>query len=187
MRLVELLAMELIEWPQNARAVQNRSRRVHFFNCEFSFTRDVWAGDDASIHRIDPACMPRLATDHATAIVTREQWQAERRRIEAAEKHAGKWNGEGLPPIGAQVMFENNQCEVIGHHEGVVVCAMDDYYENGCYDGFLATQLRPIDTRTPREKWIDEAMGIMKVHESWKHVMGNVYDAGLAKLPEDGE
>jgi hypothetical protein len=176
-KLVDILARELVEWPKRAEyTVQDADGRCW---AGAGNARYVSAAQGWSTHEeFKSFRLPSLATDHATAIVTREQWHAERRRIEVADKHAGKWTGEGLPPVGAPVMFESNQCEVIGYHDGLVVCAMDDDYENGCYDGFSARDLKPI--RTPREKWIEAA----HAEGCPTNIAALLFDASLARLPD---
>ena len=193
MKLVEILARELDEWPEDKAygeilcitqdndmsAASWEFKKPLFENGEWVHPQDI-AVDVWDLHS--------LATDHTTAIVTREMWEAERERIKL-DMYSGsittkpKWRGseDGLPPIGSQVMFKKNQCEVIGYHNGMVVCAMDDDYENGCYDGFLARDLRPIPT--DREKWIEAAMNYWD-HEMPRVSLEHIYDAGLAKLPD---
>lgn len=283
-RLVEILADEMQEWPEDPEYKEilsiTQDPDMSAVTWEYRnpvFKHDTW-GHPEDIP-VDGCELHALATDHATAIVTREQWQAERRRIEAGVKSdigspadpvknfrctvvpvsfepcwdsapvwadrfgmAGpasaavwfndekysymgeeteylfedsgcrgmsdiyhttprptnqQWTGEGLPPVGAPVMFESNQCGVIGYHDGLVVCAMDDDYENGCYDGFSARDLKPI--RTPREKWIEAAIASLNMDYSVQRETGTttqeyvenavvqVYDTMIAKLPEDGE
>ena len=172
MKLVEILARELGEWPEDAKAIaQDADACAHpYAATEIEYADGEWSpGVISSTYDVN---MAYLATDHATAIVTREMWEAERAKLQA---------GDGLPPIGAQVMFENHQCEVVGYHDGMVVCAMDDDYENGCYDGFSARDLRPIPT--DREKWIEAAMNYWD-HEMPRVSLEHIYDAGLAKLPD---
>jgi hypothetical protein len=81
MKLVELLAKELAEWPDAALIAQDG---------------DTWIGGYSAIPDIDnynnwmgKHCVcavfskgeHQLATDHATAIVTREMWEYERTRL----------------------------------------------------------------------------------------------------------
>jgi hypothetical protein len=63
MKLVELLAKELAEWPEGCRESEQDN------DGEIRFTGGCGIGHDF---------FSELATDHATAIVTREMWEAER-------------------------------------------------------------------------------------------------------------
>lgn len=198
MRLVELLARELDEWPE-----YDHFQEILCITQDDDMATNLWEYFDPHYYGgawgypkdtpVDYLEINELATDHATAIVTRKMWEDERERIKR-DMYSGsittkpQWRGpeDGLPPAGTMVMFRNHECEVVGHHDGVVVCAMDDDYENGCYDGFSARDLRPIDTRTPREKWIEAAA------QEWRDgnpidTMGAIYDTMIAKLPEDWE
>lgn len=98
MKLVEILARELEKWPEDggpvASIVQDPDGfayvRCNDDSDEFSFSQGEWIGvwsnpKTRKLH-ID------LSEDHATAIVTREMWQAERERI---AKPAKKANAEG--------------------------------------------------------------------------------------------
>jgi len=174
MKLVEILARELGEWPEGFEYMRRSGNTIYFCESNGGFTTGMKTSEN------EDGC-------HG-AWVTREMWEAERERIKL-DMYSGsittkpKWRGseDGLPPIGSQVMFKKNQCEVIGYHNGMVVCAMDDDYENGCYDGFLARDLRPIPT--DREKWIEAAMNYWD-HEMPRVSLEHIYDAGLAKLPD---
>jgi len=95
MKLVELLAKELKEWPEDggpvAAVVQDPDRtacvRPHDDADEFAFRQNEWIGvwhNSATARTLSD-----LATDHATAIVTRAQWEAEKARI--AGKVDGGW------------------------------------------------------------------------------------------------
>lgn len=101
MKLVEILARELGEWPENVtHAIQEGVDKYH---------RRVWTllGDSANTiyesgewllgHTVWPVhghsfAASDLASDYETAIITRYQWQAERDRIAAAGKpKEAKW------------------------------------------------------------------------------------------------
>jgi len=112
MKLVEILARELGEWPEDAKAIaQDADACAHPYDTtEIEYADGEWSfGVISSTYDVN---MAYLATDHATAIVTREMWEAERERIKL-DMYSGsittkpKWrvSEDGLPPIGAQVMF----------------------------------------------------------------------------------
>ena len=100
-------------------------------------------------------------------------------------------NGKGLPSVGAEVECQMGSGiwrsgKVIGHDDidgnPLAVCrVLDSYYD------FVASDLRPIDARTPREKWIEAADNAIGHGLSLHGKLGAIYDAGLAKLPEGGE
>src|SRR5690554_4541370 len=82
MKLVEILARELAEWPEGFEEIQQRGVDLYFYEACGAYTLGI---SDFSI-----------ATDHATAIVTREMWEAERAKLASP----AEWDGEGLPPVG---------------------------------------------------------------------------------------
>ena len=84
MKLVELLACELGEWPSEVQAMaQNPNTAIPYFNklrVEWDTTMGFWTGSDGhSI--IDFGETTKLSEDHTTAIVTREMWEAEKYRL----------------------------------------------------------------------------------------------------------
>lgn len=99
MKLVELLARELSEWPEKA------SHAVQHENGDVGFTYDGKPGRDKdhsdwSINALTASekaywligvakSISTIASDHATAIVTRADWTAERARIAKTAKNAG--------------------------------------------------------------------------------------------------
>lgn len=93
MKLLQLLARELKEWPEEATmAVQDADGQIKMAAGENPQNRNgqdrVWVRDDEVDHKIQHR-LRELATDHATAIVTRADWQAEKARI--AGKVDGGW------------------------------------------------------------------------------------------------
>ncbi len=98
MKLVELLARELGEWPENVAAmVQERNGRCHgcqsgdlFFDASDEEYNSAWYSKSCSWWPVtgteeysstgNPGKVIELADDYRAAIVTREQWQAERDR-----------------------------------------------------------------------------------------------------------
>lgn len=81
MKLVEILARELADWPELATAARQYGRTVRFY-------------DDGC--GMGCANFSEVATDRRTAIVTRAMWEAERAKMEGKTE----WDGEGLPPVG---------------------------------------------------------------------------------------
>lgn len=104
MKLVEILAKELKEWPEGAACVaQDRSGEVWpFMDTDIEIYKDdgQWGGGICPRHGWDSE-VSQLATDHSTAIVTREMWEQERAKGNA---EPAEWNGQGMPPVGAVVV-----------------------------------------------------------------------------------
>lgn len=129
-KLVEILARELEEWPKavggdgehpsEAMAQDGDGCLVRLdylavanpgqFNGE-DWSRVSWCG---------LGHYPELADDHATAIVTRAEWQdavdalkpdAQRFAEDYVEankdRHVKKWDGAGLPPVGVEFEFNH--------------------------------------------------------------------------------
>jgi len=92
MKLVELLAKELVEWPDGYRAiVQNPSGRMLPIDTRVVvFSAGQWDYHEATqeIYNAEFSSS-KLATDHATAIVTREMWAAERSRSVIGQRVTG--------------------------------------------------------------------------------------------------
>ena len=88
MKLVEILARELSEWPECVSITQDYDGDVGLYSISnpttFGAERAVWkfGGHIRSI-----AHLRRVASDHATAIVTRADWTAERARIAKPAEH----------------------------------------------------------------------------------------------------
>ncbi|MDT3523226.1 hypothetical protein ROM83_04445 [Cronobacter sakazakii] len=102
MKLIDLLVQELPKrggWPEKARlVVQDSSGYVNFFiNQQPVYFDNHWVGGDWIVSTNFYADAG-VANDHATAIITREQYEA---ALAAAQQPV--WDGEGLPPVGAEV------------------------------------------------------------------------------------
>lgn len=107
MKLVEILARELDEWPEHATmAVQDDDGQIKMAAGDepINSNGEFWTRDVEVYHEIQHG-QHNLATDHATAIVTREMWEAERAKLAR-----GEWDGEGLPPV-------NTVCEHQGYDD----------------------------------------------------------------------
>lgn len=152
MKLVQLLARELKEWPEQAAcAVQDGAHweGMVWFSTkreyEFDARDSTWTIDGAIAGRVKT----ELATDHATAIITREMWEAERKRIGTPA-----WNGAGLPKVGtvceaSTTIDFRGQCEIIGYyHERAVWVRWTDPEQFASYP-IEDIEFRPI--RTPEQ------------------------------------
>jgi len=97
MKLVEILAKELGEWPMDSclTICQDTSGDIGAWR---TLRPEVTCPDDDDVvwssmgHIMNITPLSCIATDHATAIVTREMWQAE--RVKAAGRALG--DGSGL-------------------------------------------------------------------------------------------
>lgn len=190
MKMVEIVAKGLDAWPgedggfdvkfitQNAKGCVETwedDGPLKFEDGAWNMERSIPVEDKVIEHA-------ELATDHATAIVTREMWEAERAGLEGQKQ----WIGEGLPPAGALIEWDDHgewlTLEVVGSYRGSVV-AVDPDAPSDVYIG-KRPQYRPIDTRTPRDKWIEAADRAIGHGLSLHGKLGALYDAGLARLPD---
>src|SRR5690606_7700816 len=89
MKLVEILARELNEWPEGVDEIfQDYDRELRYIGWNASTLTGKRPDDLADDHR-------RLGED-APAGVTREMWEAERAKLAST----AEWDGKGLPPVG---------------------------------------------------------------------------------------
>lgn len=104
MTLLELLVKELSgSWPVEVHGVvQDKSGQIWFYKSgKPYYTGVIWGADKISLDFEWVHCDLRLerSEDYATAIVTREQY-------EATQQPA--WDGEGLPPVGVKCKAKYN-------------------------------------------------------------------------------
>lgn len=121
MKLVQLLAKELKEWPESATfIVQDENKNVWSLDkaLDLSYEDSEWKSKgwfdivlvDGSAILIDS-----LASDNKTSKVTQEQWQAEREKMNKPKwiRHRGGWM-----PVGAATIVEVRlRCGDIQKHE----------------------------------------------------------------------
>lgn len=97
-RLVEILAVELKEWPKEVVAYFQWSSGEVFATSKgipTGFGSGLWYVVDSSV-KMAYGCPPydtelELAVDHDTAIVTREMWEAERAKLSKPKANAQAW------------------------------------------------------------------------------------------------
>lgn len=113
MKLVELLALELKAWPDGAEFYcqdYNRNAYPYEVKPERREHSDVLWGCKGQLSGFSAAVLSDIASDHATAIVTRSDWAAERARIAKPSKKADKdgWirHRGGKCPVKAGVMVD---------------------------------------------------------------------------------
>lgn len=190
MKLIDLLVQELPKrggWPHGADyAVQDSDG-----SCDIKFgagdeseleyeNRGVWVNDQTPDWGIDsPESYIRdlhpLAIDAATAIITRDQYEA---ALAAAQQPV--WNGEGLPPIGCEFEFGTHRtrakCLGIGHHM-IFASKGDPDDEDGDFEEFMISimhsEFHPIRTEAERKR--QEA--ITKITDA---ICGDIPDTGMA-------
>ena len=178
MKLLQILARELSDWPAGVHGcdsiTQDLGGELNSTNNGekpiFKGTRQ-WSGS-ASKYIIGKDCKAlsaQLATDYATAIVTREQWEAERQR-----GTAWRWTEDGLPQIGAKALTKYGEAKVIAiSRTGENVCIEWDDGEIGV---MMTSGLRQIQTE--RELAID-AIRTFSGDKVTKEIAGLMYDNGF--------
>lgn len=115
MKLVEILARELEKWPVGAHvAVQDSDidETIWYLppkHQELTNSGGNWACESwFDILISEPS---QLATDHATAIVTRADWEAERAKLKAPRANADGWvrHRGGKCPVDGEIKVETRQ------------------------------------------------------------------------------
>lgn len=108
MKLVDILARELKEWPENQDfAWQDQNREIRF-NCQTK--HDFYVRELAEDH------VRQLSEGNPRAGVTRSQWQAAVDALKAGEQ---AWDGTGNPPVGTECEFKTTQGNVDREFEKV--------------------------------------------------------------------
>lgn len=207
-KLVEILARELEEWPKavggdgehpsEAMAQDGDGCLVRLdylavanpgqFNGE-DWSRVSWCG---------LGHYPELADDHATAIVTRAEWQAavdalkpDAQRfaedyVEAnKDRYAKEWNGEGLPPVGLEVECTYSSWgywlkgKVLCYGQKMIFMEQDSSKGDGKFEGSMnpdGIKFRPI--RTPEQIVAEErSEAIMAILDDLSLAVDNLYIA----------
>lgn len=209
-KLVDILARELKVWPDRFLVYSP----VGFCQCEdgalvgfddpssVELRPDGWFIPQDHVRQCTGARVKELAEDHATAVVTREQWKVavdarnlilNCQEVGRVKREMPAWNGEGLPPVGtvceASVSGMDNwfSCEVVVHHpKQIGVAGVHDLVG----DALLWTEnFRPIRTAEQieaeeREKAVLEIGHIlMENRAAWTeyYQASLIYDAGYRK------
>lgn len=207
MKLVDILARDLDLWPEKVVALsQDSDGYVGGISADELEEMTFCAGDWSSV--ADGYLEAHeLSDDYSVSIVTREQWQA---AVDALKRGSpalhvqvagrGKllmpWNGDGLPPVGANVESKDfGGVTVLAHGifrgQTVIICQGDDTVITCTPD-----QLTPI--RTAEQIAADErAADIDKMVQFFMNYYSNpkgagqyllicrsLYDAGYRKQPK---
>ena len=173
MTLLELLRQELPKrggWPEGAVGVvqdKDDTEFYFFIGTAPKFDGKSWWFNDDNVDNewIYHNYKNPLASDHATAIVTREQYEAT------------GWDGIGLPPVGMKVEWLSDKYGWLGG----TVAAHDAKYpliaiirHNDGYTGCHRHELR-----TEAERAIDEMVQLSGVSIGAAKIL---YDAGYRKV-----
>ena len=167
MKLVEILARELGEWPEGFEYMRRSGNTIYFCESNGGFTTGMKTSEN------EDGC-------HG-AWVTREMWETERARM-------NKWNGEGLPPVGVDFEFSYNgkswEERTMLFNDGITCLMAHKKYPSSRWhykSDDPDMHFRP--AKSDREKWIEAAMNYWD-HEMPRVSLEHIYDAGLAKLPD---
>ena len=191
MKLVDILAIRLKEWPHNAEVlVQGHDGLIFPPGCGIPTTN---------------VTQTELAEDWELAEVTRKEWLAAvKAKTEAPQNDESQnvarieWSGEGLPPIGVACQvtphndvwgfstLETRPCSVIAYHADFA------WIDLGGPGVPLATRIDKVDftpIRTPeqiatdqREKGISELLSVaLAADPNSQDVCAAIYDAGYRK------
>ena len=153
MKLVDILARELKDWPEGAREAEQSK-----VDCEIYMWSTVSQYPDAHFHASE------RADDYCDAVVTRAQWQEAREAL-SKPADAPAWNGEGHPPLGTICEFTRSEspfakCEVVFSSPWVTVVRGkgfdDDAVDIAVDYNDRHARFRPI--RTPEQIAADERL-----------------------------
>ena len=141
MKLVEILARELKEWPEVAYAAvqdNDHDKTIWYLEKDHKELRnngEQWVC--RSLFDLLISEPSQLADDHATAIVTREMWEAERAKLRKPKANAEGWirHRGGKCPVEAGTLVD------VRYRNGKVnerVAALNSCYVSGSMDGYKA-------------------------------------------------
>lgn len=180
MKLVDILAKELKEWPEGVQCLT-----------QSNVDREIYDALDGEIHSPLRSLNPIFnATKHHSQereyypVVTRAQWQAAVDALKA---------GEGMPPIGSHVVVvddgtlrygQGESGEVLAHVDGAAVIRMS--YGLGCFLPRCLSTKEKI-AKAKRSKACDKMYGVyLDLPESSRgntsDLVEALYDAGYRKF-----
>ena len=201
-KLVEILARELKEWPATTACFAQDDSDGDIYNYVTTRIERIngdWVG--VGDEGMDQSCDcpevygQELASDRDTAIVTREMWEKERAKLYA-------WKGEGIPPVGTVCEYKLSEydwwfkCEIKyvleaqsnGCGSFVAWChhlETDQYLSFGSKSYSLS--LRPIKTpeqiEAEKRKEALDTMRSIVMGSSLNHgLLESLYDAGYRRI-----
>ena len=106
------------------------------------------------------------------------------------------WHAKGeLPPVGAEFEFSYNgsswdECVMLFNDGITCLMAHRKYPANRWHYKCDDSEMRFRPIQTERERWVEKAYDIYAKQapshsETWTDILARIYDAGLAKMPED--
>jgi len=182
MKLVDILARELKEWPADSvSCVQDADREVRFYGgtCHYDFVASSLADKDDEVWLSDG--IPYAGK------VTRAQWQA---AVDALKAESAKvWAGVGLPPVGTVCLMLQHKCapvEVQIRYQEANICVWVEtsIAREFCTADAHKLEFRPI--RTPEQIIADrEREERIKSAQVWLEGIAQAYGADTADKCED--
>ena len=179
MTLLELLRQELPKrggWPEGANeCVQDYNAIVKFFDSnDLSFDGNLWVGSPRGSFYCRSSNKIRgltLSSDHATAIITREQYEAT------------GWDGTGLPSVGVECEYMKQTRSTGNNWRKGTVKYISEYtvvIDDDVNGEFVAHPLTYNFRRlhTEAERAIDEMIQLSGVSTGAAKIL---YDAGYRK------
>jgi len=181
MKLVDILARELKEWPEMPEGGDS---------LEQDYNNGVIEGGGCGT--CDLFMLSERADDQTFASVTRAQWQAAVDALKVGS--ASAWVGVGLPPVGTVCEIappyrdHGSKVRVLCHDEGDAICRLIEGDELGDIRQYMASEVRPIRTL---EQIVAEERAAA-IEDMWnvywqpdaptaKQALGLLWDAGYRK------
>lgn len=180
MTLLELLRQELPKrggWPEGIRYItqDNGFSTYKGTICGYDslpkFNGKIWFSDELCQHTIQLMKTDDIVSDHATAIVTREQYEAT------------GWDGAGLPPVGCECEYSwagepwaSGVIRYISKHTIIIETQADSTGDTEC--AYHPTDIKFRPPRTEAERAIDEMVRLSGVSIGAAKIL---YDAGYRK------
>lgn len=185
MKLVEILARELKEWPKGAsHAVQDDGDHLkRVWVCSGSSLKTTISGSEWDLGEGVFPCYSfistELASDHATAIVTREMWEQERANY-------AQWKN-GLPPIYTRVSIKHKGIDqgtgkvVFFGHVFCVIVNDKGHEQSGRIEHYTFSPFKTFEQIAAEERIEKVAEMLDIVNNSSGCGMYELYDAGYRK------
>lgn len=147
----------------------------------------VWHNMGDAMNDVDPNSFIERPTinQQLTVPVVKEKFTTE--KVVCSKTEPTTWDGQGLPPIGTEceARTASGWLKSIILYHGTGQClglVAVVFWFNGNENLAWCREFRPI--KTDRDHWIDAAQEICKNPEELRSILGQMYDAVIAKLPE---
>lgn len=204
MKLVDILARELKVWPDDwVVCSQDSDSYIAGYSDPdlMEFSKGNWLGENNFLHGdwLPNQDIAELASDYATAIVTRAEWQAAVDALNAPK--VVEWDGVGNPPVGVDIecTFDSwgywRKGRVLYYGKQMIFMEQDGESPD-CrkFEGSMnpdGIKFRPVRTAEQvaaeeREKAIKEMMmhGVDAGDSTIEYSCAALYDAGYRKEPK---